>query len=1024
AHAAVQARLKQFADRDVFALVADFRAECDALALLACTGPAPASSAHSQADGDMRSAIKHIDCGDFARARRLLLSSGLADLTDQTVLDELLDKHPQSRKPINDAFLADPSLERIEISEAGLSSVLRALDVNVAPGPNGWSNALLKALGLTDSFTDPRAKRVVDALRRYGELFANGDLPPWWNWLATAVREVGLKKPAPLYGTRPIGMGCRLRTAITRSIFTQDTRVTLGNLMAPIQVAVGVKAGITKAIVGVSLSLEEDDQSSAIFTDIANGFNTIERDAVVAAFADQRNPPNIRSLARLAYTTLTPASPILFGLGRARVVAPFCSVQGVQQGSAEGMPFFCFALAKKLEGLHLGPSVHIVAIADDMTVVGKPSETAAALQPIGAALSADLGLALQRNKSAWLAHPSADAAMRALALDVPRGEAPDLAPEAPPHAQPLAGVVYAGIPIGNTEYVRQQLDLKYAEIEAEILEIDTKLGAAYPQQRWLMLTNSSQFRLDYLLQHCKPEDTAAIAVKFDALLKRLVEAILGSSLASVPHGLERMHLPQRHSGLGLRSRYDLRDSAFTGAVAKALPALTDRTVDPVAGIVHEGILHTARIGNMMGQGSFDGTNYDFSTFLAANTRLGNAMQSSWQTMQQQAAPAGNAAPAAGALSADVSTMGHGIPNLQHATTTQLDNARFAALTHALPPHARSTSAIRATDSLSRAFLSCPGYVERLAPQVFRECLARYMAAPSPACAPLVGQPIIGARSDGGALIDAHGDNLLSACSDGNMEAKFRHDPLVDMLAAAAREAGGYSKAEDSSFFASVIPLQVRAAHAQQHGGTQHMRVHVPDITLQLDAGRGMELVEVKSISFCPTWYPRGAHDGANRRERTLEGEYLAKARALDRRFGLAQAAPGGGSRMPNVTIGPIEAKYLSVAPVRGAVIGGFGEGSNGLHRLIKDIAKAAGQKLYAQLGLSPEAAAALAKARLTRSVGTAMARGHAQMLLARLSLAAPLAAQRAVNRLRRQGHVLDMRSLEMETRAVLRGRGC
>ena len=74
-----------------------------------------------------------------------------------------------------------------------------------------------------------------------------------------------------------------------------------------------------------------------------------------------------------------------------------------------------------------------------------------------------------------------------------------------------------------------------------------------------------------------------------------------------------------------------------------------------------------------------------------------------------------------------------------------------------------------------------------------------------------------------------------------------------------------------------------------------------------------------------------------RRERTLEGEYLARARSMDRRFGLAQAAPGGGLRAPNVAIGPIEAKYLSVAPVRGAVIGGFGEGSNDLHKLIKDI---------------------------------------------------------------------------------------
>ena len=59
----------------------------------------------------------------------------------------------------------------------------------------------------------------------------------------------------------------------------------------------------------------------------------------------------------------------------------------------------------------------------------------------------------------------------------------------------------------------------------------------------------------------------------------------------------------------------------------------------------------------------------------------------------------------------------------------------------------------------------------------------------------------------------------------------------------------------------------------------------------------------------------------------------------------------------------------------------------------------------------------IAKARLTRSVGTAMARGHAQMLLARLPLAARLAAQRAVNRLQRQGHVLDMRLLVRWRRA-------
>ena len=109
--------------------------------------------------------------------------------------------------------------------------------------------------------------------------------------------------------------------------------------------------------------------------------------------------------------------------------------------------------------------------------------------------------------------------------------------------------------------------------------------------------------------------------------------------------------------------------------------------------------------------------------------------------------------------------------------------------------------------------------------------------------------------------------------------------------------------------------------------------------------------------------------------------------------------------------------------MRGAVIGGFGEGSDGLHRLIRDIAAAADRKLYARLGLSPAAAAALTKAKLTRRIGARIARGHAQMLLARLQLAAPLAAQRDGNRPPRQGHVIDMRSLETASRGMLRRGG-
>ena len=221
------------------------------------------------------------------------------------------ERHPQSRAPIRADYISDPTIDRITIDEAALVQVLRKLDTHVAPGPGGWNNAMLRALSFTDSFASPVAQKVVTSLKMYGELFVNNDLPAWYNWLATAVREVGLTKPGPGAGVRPIGIGCMLRTALTRAVFGADVRSALGERMAPHQVAVGVKAGMTKAIFGVRVHLEEDSAGAAIFTDLANAFNTVERGAIVAALAASDNPPRVRALARLAVTVLTPASPSL-----------------------------------------------------------------------------------------------------------------------------------------------------------------------------------------------------------------------------------------------------------------------------------------------------------------------------------------------------------------------------------------------------------------------------------------------------------------------------------------------------------------------------------------------------------------------------------------------------------------------------------------------------------------------------------------------------------------------------------------
>ena len=153
----------------------------------------------------------------------------------------------------------------------------------------------------------------------------------------------------------------------------------------------------------------------------------------------------------------------------------------------------------------------------------------------------------------------------------------------------------------------------------------------------------------------------------------------------------------------------------------------------------------------------------------------------------------------------------------------------------------------------------------------------------------------------------------------------------------------------------------------------------------------------------------------------MQAEYVSKARAQDRVFGLAQQAPGSGTSGPNSTIGPIERQLNAVAPVRVAVVGGFGEGSDDLHALIGEIARAAAVTAHVRLGLVQHVAAGLIQRQLIRRLGTSVVRSHSLLLLARLQFVAPHAAQRCTTR-SALGQMISLRRLEADAR-ILRWRG-
>ena len=114
---------------------------------------------------------------------------------------------------------------------------------------------------------------------------------------------------------------------------------------------------------------------------------------------------------------------------------------------------------------------------------------------------------------------------------------------------------------------------------------------------------------------------------------------------------------------------------------------------------------------------------------------------------------------------------------------------------------------------------------------------------------------------------------------------------------------------------------------------------MPDFRVRVPAAGGGEgpqveelvLAELKVISCCPTRYqrdPRATIKAVDRRAVTLPNEYRQHARKIDREYG----------GVPEGVVGPVEAKLISFPPLRRWVFGAWGEASEDVHILVKDLA--------------------------------------------------------------------------------------
>jgi hypothetical protein len=559
-----------------------------------------------------------------------------------------------------------------------------------------------------------------------------------------------------------------------------------------------------------------------------------------------------------------------------------------------------------------------------------------------------------------------------------------------------AGITIYGVPMGSVGYIKIVLADKCARIAGIATKLINTLGRVHKQLLWLITKFSTSTKLDYWLRHCYPEDVGEAAGLFDDILRELTAVALGCNPGDDPVAAERVRLPERKGGLGVRRAVDVAAPAFLAGAVSALSVFLDRfeDVDGTTVLVERGALERPAMVARLGRGAFatmataPGPSGGWHQFFRSGSRLGAAMQGYWGELRARAG--------AGHRAGDDEGLGV-LLRPAHAMWPETDAGLQADVLKVVEDHLYDQlhervvrgPACRARTVLVTATRETMIWVRALVMgrraipvQEWVEIAARSLGLRSPVFGPLVGLPC--GLAAHGRVVDPYGDSPCAAIGlEGGHFARLQHDPLCDGLAEIMRAAGTPALREDAAAFAGVPMAHAEVLRRLFAGGGERRRYPTPDITADLPrAGEGARavptMVEVKTLHYGPSGYkdsdvlPRAAVD---RRAAAVPAERRRDLAKLDRElFGTAEGARG-----------PFEAR-LDAYPggVLGVVSGSFGEWSSSLVDLLGGLAEQGAARWMGRLAAPSLAQARSTLLRLWRTrLGMCVLRGHAKLMVAR-----------------------------------------
>jgi hypothetical protein len=199
----------------------------------------------------------------------------------------------------------------------------------------------------------------------------------------------------------------------------------------------------------------------------------------------------------------------------------------------------------------------------------------------------------------------------------------------------LKGIRVFNVPIRTERYVQAKLREKAQHVKQTTETYVHDMGDEYPQELWTMLQFSLQHRATYWLRICTQEETEEMAKTVRLCIMEAVQAATGVNFETKKMAKERLRLPARMKGGGVKRATDKRYPAFLGAMLDVLPRMIDRENEN--GEVTVGV-YSSHMTHIIGEGAYNAEGHRNTRFSEA-TGIGpfpREMQQAWTRMRQEA----------------------------------------------------------------------------------------------------------------------------------------------------------------------------------------------------------------------------------------------------------------------------------------------------------------------------------------------------------------------------------------------------